>query len=147
MAEWKYLLRHVTANVNSGGSDSLGAEQVERETEAILPDSSLSVEQNEKIEFALEFVDTLSTLEAALHTSDDPEEIAHGAMRVACDFYQADWCGFLTVDLDLGIWTSFWWYNTQPTDRTKEFTDEFESAAKLGASYACLCCSECHKPV
>lgn len=107
MAKWKALFRHVTANVNSGGSDSPGTEQVKSEIQAILPDSSRSVEQNEKIEFSLEFVDTLSTLEAALHTSDVPEEIAHGAMRIACDFYQADWCGFLTIDLDLGIWTPY----------------------------------------
>lgn len=76
-------------------------------------------------------MDTLSVLEAQLHVSDDPEEIAHGAMKMACDFYQADWCGFLEVDLDLGLWTPYWWYNTYPEDKTMQLTGEFESAAKL----------------
>lgn len=87
--------------------------------------------QTEKTDFALNFVNTLSALESGLHASDDPVEIAQGAMQVACEFYQADWCGFLTVDLELGIWTPYWWYNTNPSDKTTEFTNEFESAAKL----------------
>lgn len=83
------------------------------------------------VDFALGFVDRLSALENRLHISDDPDEIAHGAMKMACEFYQADWCGFLMVDLDLGLWTPYWWYNVNPADRTAELTNEFESAAKL----------------
>lgn len=85
----------------------------------------------EEVALALRFMDTLSELEKQLHASDDPKEIALGAMQVACDFYQADWCGFLEVDFDLGLWTPYWWYNTYSNDKTRELTDEFESAAKL----------------
>lgn len=113
MERWKNLLCRVTKNINSGDADNSSAEW------------------NEKIDFAVKFVDTLSTLESGLHTSDDPEEIAYGAMRIACEFYQADWCSFLTVDLDLGLWTPYWWYNTKTIDQTLEFTNEVESAAKL----------------
>lgn len=87
--------------------------------------------QAENTDFALNFVETLSALETWLHASDDPKEIAQGAMKVACEFYQADWCGFLTVDLELGIWTPYWWYNTDSSDKTTELVHEFESAAKL----------------
>ena len=131
MAKWKKLFRHVTANVNSGGDATRGGNQTENGAKSLLQADDSHAKPDEKIEFALSFVDTLSALETSLHTSDDPEEIAQGAMRVACDFYEADWCGFLTVDLDLGLWTPYWWYNTQPSDRTTEITNEFESAAKL----------------
>lgn len=131
MAKWKNLFHHVTANVDLESDEAHKTNQPQHGANALRQRSGNSLEQDEQIDFALRFVDTLSTLEAALHTSDDPEEIAHGAMRVACDFYEADWCGFLTVDLDLGLWTPFWWYNTKPADRTAAFTDEFESAAKL----------------
>lgn len=130
MANWKNPFRHVEANADLRDSNFHKGEQIASNA-TTRPSAIESDGLDEKIDFALKFVDTLSALEAALHTSDDPEEIAHGAMRVACDFYEADWCGFLTVDLELGLWTPFWWYNTNPTDRTSEFTNEFESAAKL----------------
>ena len=83
-------------------------------------DHGISDDQAEQIQYALDFVNTLSSLEAALHTSDDPEEIARLTLRTACDFYQADWCGFLEVDLDLGIWTPTMWHNTSPNDETRK---------------------------
>ena len=116
---------NATANVDPGGSSP---DRKENPTTELLTSAKISPE---KVEFALEFVDMLATLETNLHASDDPEEISHGAMKMACDFYQADWCGFLMVDLDLGLWTPYWWYNTNSQDRTEILTDEYESAAKL----------------
>lgn len=71
---------------------------------------------------------TLKQLEANLHTSDDPEEIAMGTLKTACDFYEGDWVGILEVDLDLGIWTPVWWYNPGGNDRTRQLMHEFEAA-------------------
>ncbi len=71
---------------------------------------------------------TLKQLEANLHTSDDPEEIAMGTLKTACDFYEGDWAGILEVDLDLGIWTPVWWYNPSGNDRTRQLMHEFEAA-------------------
>ena len=85
----------------------------------------------EEIDFALDFVNTVSTLEAMLHTSDDPEEIAIQTLKTACEFYEADWCGFLEVDMELGLWTPHWWYNTSPNDKTLVLLNEFESASGL----------------
>lgn len=116
---------NATANVDPGGDSP---DRKENPTTEILTSTKISPE---KVEFALEFVDTLATLETSLHTSDDPEEISCGAMKMACDFYQADWCGFLMVDLDLGLWTPYCWYNTNSQDRTEMLTSEYESATKL----------------
>lgn len=103
MEKWKNLFRHGMTEVTQAVNSTQNA--------TYCVQNDISNEQAEKIDFALKFVDTLSELEAQLHASDDPKEIAHGAMKMACDFYQADWCGFLEVDLDLGLWTPYWWYN------------------------------------
>lgn len=94
------------------------------------PKGQKSVTQ-EEIDFALDFVNTVSTLEAMLHSSDDPEEIATQTLKTACEFYHADWCGFLEVDLDLGLWAPHWWHNTSPNDKTMVLLNEFESASGL----------------
>ena len=88
-------------------------------------------EENEYTQYAIEVERTLTKLEIQLHTSDDPEEIAMMALKTACEFYQADWAGLLEVDLDLNIWTPFWWYNTHPNDTTDEMLNEFESSEYL----------------
>lgn len=113
MKRWINILCRAKKNIDSGVADISSEELIG------------------KIDFAVKFVDTLSILESGHQTSDNPEEIAYGAMRIACEFYQADWCGFLTVDLELGLWTPYWWYNTKPIDRTLESINEAESAAKL----------------
>ena len=88
-------------------------------------------EENEYTQYAIEVERTLTKLEIQLHTSDDPEEIAMMALKTVCEFYQADWAGLLEVDLDLNIWTPFWWYNTHPNDTTDEMLNEFESSEYL----------------
>ena len=47
------------------------------------------------------------------------------ALQTACDFYGADWCGFLEVDLDLGLWTPYWWHNIRPDDKTQDLLESF----------------------
>lgn len=116
---------NATANVDPGGDSQ---DRKQNPTTELLTSAKISAE---KVEFALEFVDMLAMLETNLHASDDPEEISHGAMKMACGFYQADWCGFLMVDLDLGLWTPYWWYNTNSQDKTEILTGEYESATKL----------------
>jgi len=76
--------------------------------------------QKDYIQYCRSLEQTLSELGSNLHTSDSPEEIAMMAMQTACDFYGADWCGFLEVDLDLGLWTPYWWHNIRPDDKTQD---------------------------
>ena len=52
-------------------------------------------------------------------------------MQTACEFYGADWCGFLEVDLDLGLWTPYLWHNTNPNDKTNDLLEEFGQAASM----------------
>ena len=87
--------------------------------------------QKDYLEYCKSIEQTLSKLESSLHTSDSPEEIAMMAMQTACEFYGADWCGFLEVDLDLGLWTPYWWHNVSPEDKTMDLLEEFGSAANL----------------
>ena len=82
----------------------------------------------EYIQYCVNQDRTLKRLEANLHTSDDPEEIAMGTLKTACDFYEGDWAGILEVDLDLGIWTPVWWHNAGTQDRTRQLMHEFEVA-------------------
>lgn len=88
-------------------------------------------EEKEYTRYAIEVERTLTKLEARLHNSDDPEEIAKMALKTACEFYQGDWAGLLEVDMDLNIWTPFWWYNPHPNDLTVEALNEFESSEYL----------------
>lgn len=74
---------------------------------------------------------TLSAVEVQYHTSDDPEEIGMGVLKAACEFYQADWAGIMEIDMDLNIWTPFWWYNVNPLDRTTMLLEEYESSEFL----------------
>lgn len=41
----------------------------------------------------------------------DPFDIAQRALRTACEFYEADWCGMFDADMMLDLWMPFWWYN------------------------------------
>ena len=76
------------------------------------PDSE---DEQQYIEYCKALEKTLRVLESHLHESDDPVEIAQNTMKTACEFYGADWCGILEVDLDLGIWTPSMWYNPAVT--------------------------------
>lgn len=52
-------------------------------------------------------------------------------LKATCQFYDADWCGLIQVDLDLNLWTPFWWFNAGATDKTMLLTEEYESAEFL----------------
>ena len=75
------------------------------------------------IRYAVAVEQTLRVLEAGLHKSDDAEEIAVSALKKACEFYQANWCGFIEVDLDLGLWTPVIWYSTDEADTTDQYLE------------------------
>ena len=60
-----------------------------------------------------------------------PKEVALRVMEAACKFYDADWCGLIQVDLDLGLWKPLWWHNECQEDKTTILTNEFESSEFL----------------
>ena len=88
-------------------------------------------EQNnfDRIQCALDIVHTIDELEYPLQSrSSTPKDTALLILEAACKFYDADWCGLNQVDLDLRLWTPFWWHNTGVEDKTTILTEEFESA-------------------
>ena len=85
--------------------------------------------QTEDIQYAVEFERTLRDLEAQLHESDNADDILARTLSTACDFYDANWAGFLEIDMDLGIWAPYVWYNRNPHDRTKSIIRDFEETA------------------
>lgn len=62
---------------------------------------------------------TLQKLEQGLRQRGDSKEILMASLKAACEFYQADFCGALNVDLDVGIWNPVWWYRAS-VDGMKE---------------------------
>ena len=58
---------------------------------------------SESIQCALDFENTMNNLEMQLYYRHlPPKEVALRVMEAACKFYDADWCGLIQVDLDLG---------------------------------------------
>lgn len=51
--------------------------------------------------FAKAFLECLTNLENRLHGMKEPKEIGLSALAAACDFYDADWCGVMDVDVKL----------------------------------------------
>lgn len=83
----------------------------------------------DRIQCALDIVHTIDELEYPLQSrSSTPKDTALRILEAACKFYDADWCGLIQVDLDLRLWTPFWWHNTSVEDKTTILTKEFESA-------------------
>ena len=98
----------------------------------------------EYIRYCIELEQKVSALEAYLHTSDDPKEIAMETLKTACEFYGGDWAGILEVDLDVNLWTPVWWRHTGLKDRTLERMHEFEAAEFMPSWIACM---ETNSPV
>ena len=71
----------------------------------------------EYIMYCIEQEQKVSWLEAELHTSDDPKEIAMQTLEVACTFYGGDWAGILEVDLEMDVWNPLWWFNMNKRDK------------------------------
>ena len=82
----------------------------------------------EHIQYCIEQEQTVSNLEASLHESDDPHEIAQKTLKTACEFYGADWAGIIDVDLELDVWTPLWWFKDKGQDKTQQLFGEFELA-------------------
>lgn len=84
------------------------------------------------IQRAIDFENSMNDLESQLYYQHlSPKEVAQQVLKATCQFYDADWCGLIQVDLDLNLWTPFWWFNAGATDKTMLLTEEYESAEFL----------------
>lgn len=95
------------------------------------------------IRFCVEQDQSIRTLEAYLHTSDDPREIAMQTLQTACAFYDGDWAGLFEVDMDLKIWTPVWWHKPDGHDRTMQLLHEFENLEVLPTWIRAMETGEC----
>ena len=84
------------------------------------------------IRYSAEFEKTITELERGLHSTDDPKRIAMQTLITACEFYDADWCGILLIDLDIGVWFPYWWYDTKYGEMADTVFQEFEFSEKFG---------------
>jgi len=91
---------------------------------------ALHVDHNE-YEYLKHLADTLVRLEKRLHNSDNASEILKETFRTACEFYDADWAGFLEVDPDSKVWWPFDWLSVKSNDMTKSYLNEFEPLSVL----------------
>lgn len=81
------------------------------------------------IQRAIDFENSMNDLESQLYYQHlSPKEVAQQVLKATCQFYDADWCGLIQVDLDLNLWTPFWWFNTGATDKTMLLTEEYAEA-------------------
>lgn len=70
-------------------------------------------DSQEYVQYAIEIERTLHELQKDLSNTIDPKQATMGVLRVATNFYDADWCGILDVDGEVGVWTPVWWYNRE----------------------------------
>ncbi len=78
-----------------------------------------TISAKEEAEYAVAFQECLVDLANEVYGNTDPFDIAQRALRTACDFYEADWCGVFDADMMLDLWTPFWWFNKQTGGMTE----------------------------
>ena len=97
---------------------------LEKDWDQLSPDEIALVK--DYIRYSARFEKTITELERGLHSTDDPKKIAMQTLITACEFYDADWCGILLVDLDIGVWIPYWWYDTKEGEMADTLFYEFE---------------------
>ena len=77
--------------------------------------------------YSMDIERTFAEVQKGLAVCYDPKEVALNVMRVATEFYDADWCGIFEVDLELGIFSPFWWYNRELGAMAQTLSKEIEA--------------------
>ena len=86
----------------------------------------ISEEDYQRYMFYEELIHKIFDTEAALHNIEDPQEIAIGVMKAACELYEADWSGILIADLHSQIWRPEIWYEVETGAMKDTLFNEFE---------------------
>lgn len=81
---------------------------------------------HEEIMYNSDFRATLRMLEMRLHKAEDPKYIISVTVKTGCLFYDADWCGILIADWNMGMWGPKIWYDRTPDGMTDTLFREFE---------------------
>ncbi|MCC8046972.1 MAG: hypothetical protein LIP12_16065 [Clostridiales bacterium] len=75
--------------------------------------------ETDEVKYSLEFKKCLTELAHRLSDARDPKEIGINALMAACEFYDADWCGVLDVDVKMEYWMPLWWYDRKTAGMTE----------------------------
>lgn len=98
-------------------------------------------------EYALYSIETERTMretEKKLSDIADPKKAAMVIMKAAIVFYEADWCGIINVDSDVGVWTPLWWCNDEFEEMVRTDVNEFELLEQYKRWLDCL---SSHEPM
>ena len=86
-----------------------------------------STQSHEKyVQYSLDFTSKLTALEAQLHSCEEPSVIAMDALKTGAEFYDADWCGVIKGDLEMGAWAPVMWYDVEGQGMTETSFNETE---------------------
>ena len=69
----------------------------------------------------------LETVKNILLEDGPPEKVLQRCFHMLIVFYDADWCGIFEVDLELGIFSPFWWYNRDLGAMAQTLSKEIEA--------------------
>ena len=93
------------------------------------------------VQYSIDYTKTMTALEKQLHSCEDPAVIAMDALKVGVAFYEADWCGVIEIDLEMGAWAPVLWYNVAQHGMTVTAFKDLEETKNLerwvDALYAC----------
>lgn len=111
-------------------------QQIQTEFQEILEEYGV-----EAMVYAFHFEQRITSLEARLHSAEDPEEIARETLIAAMDFYDGDWCGIIEGDLEMEAWCPVLWYDKATGGMTATNFRELEETCHmdrwLEALYQC----------
>ncbi len=79
-------------------------------------------------EYCKEFFNTWKEISAQLEEKQERLKMGLYVLQKTCDFYLAEWCGILKVDMDIGVWTPIIWYDTETGEMKETLFNEFEFA-------------------
>lgn len=95
----------------------------------------------EAMVYGFRFEEKITSLEARLHSSESPEEIARETLIAAMDFYNGDWCGIVECDLEMEAWYPVLWYDKEKRGMSATHMHEVEDTSYLNrwieALYSC----------
>ena len=77
-------------------------------------------------EYCTTFFDTWKEISMHLHDDQSRVEMGLYVLKKTCEFYLAEWCGLLKVDMDIGVWTPEVWYDAETGEMKETLFDEFE---------------------
>lgn len=98
----------------------------------------------EYVQYAIEVERCTNVLQKKLANCIVPKDVAMEMMKAITEFYDADWCGVLDVDINLGVWSSYWWYSREFGEMATTKCKELEMMDNYERWFDCM---KTHNPM